>query len=55
LRHSAKGLDLPDYEAAFKLLRERHPSWHVYSGTVGNIRITASNLDKAENDEAEGE
>src|SRR5262249_23538983 len=30
LRYSAKGLNYPDYEAALKLLLERHPSWqHV--------------------------
>lgn len=27
LRFSAKGLDLPDYEAALELLIKRHPSW----------------------------
>lgn len=29
LRFSAKGLDLPDYEAALELLIERHPSWEI--------------------------
>lgn len=29
VRYSAKGLDLPDYDAAVKLLSDRHPSWQV--------------------------
>lgn len=33
MQYSAKGLDLPDYEAAIKLLLERHPTW-LFS--VGN-------------------
>lgn len=32
VRYSAKGLDVPDYEAASKLLIERHPGWKIYEG-----------------------
>ena len=29
LRYSAKGLDLPDYDAALEMLIQRHPSWQI--------------------------
>ncbi len=29
LRYSAKGLDLPDYDAALEMLIQRHPSWEI--------------------------
>jgi hypothetical protein len=29
LRYSAKGLDMPDYDAALALLLQRHPSWQI--------------------------
>ena len=29
VRYSAKGIDLPDYDAAIELLKKRHPSWMV--------------------------
>lgn len=32
VRYSAKGLDVPDYEAAAKLLMQRHPSWQCATG-----------------------
>lgn len=38
IRYSAKGLDLPDFDAAIALLKERHPSWTVFTSqfpTVG--------------------
>lgn len=27
--YSAKGLNIPDYEAAVELMKKRHPSWQV--------------------------
>jgi hypothetical protein len=53
LRHSAQGLDMPDHEAAFKLLKKQHPSWHIYRGMVGTIQVNVSNLSAADNDVAE--
>jgi len=50
LRHTAKGLDLPDHEAAVKLLLERHPSWSVVEGKIENIPV---NLAVADQDVAE--
>lgn len=40
--YSAKGLTIPDYEAAAKLLQQRHPSWEV----VG-LELTSIGLDLA--------
>ncbi|MGB7341111.1 MAG: hypothetical protein WBC91_19600 [Phototrophicaceae bacterium] len=50
LRHTAKGLDLPDHEAALELLLERHPSWQVIEGQVVNVPVQ---LAVADNDEPE--
>ena len=32
VRYTAKGLDVPDYEAAGKLLAQRHPKWQCFIG-----------------------
>lgn len=29
VRYTAKGLDIPDFDAALVMLKERHPSWTV--------------------------
>ncbi len=29
VRYTAKGLDLPDHDAALKRLKERHPTWSL--------------------------
>lgn len=29
VRYTAKGLDLPDYDAALVSITQRHPDWHV--------------------------
>jgi hypothetical protein len=50
LRHKAKGLDLPDHEAAVKLLLDRHPSWMVIEGKVETVAV---NLALADQDVAE--
>lgn len=47
VRYSAKGLDLPDFEAAGKLLLQRHPSWQCIAGPVPDITYSSSS---AEND-----
>lgn len=47
IRYTAKGLDIPDYQAAVKLLLERHPSWQVFIGEdVGSIGYGAELADK---------
>lgn len=38
VRYSAKGLDVPDYEAAIKLLTERHPSWKVIPSKLPKLK-----------------
>lgn len=49
--YSAKGLTLPDYEAAVKLLQKRHPSWQIIDYEFVPIGL---DLSKADNDVAEG-
>lgn len=39
VRYTAKGLDLPDYDEAIKLLLKRHPSWKVYQTIPVSIPI----------------
>lgn len=45
--YSAKGLNIPDYDAAVKLLKERHPNWEVRGGAFTAIKV---NLAKAGDD-----
>lgn len=47
VRYTAKGLDLPDYEEAVKMLIQRHPSWTAFESRINNIAVT---LAKAETD-----
>jgi len=38
LRHTAAGLDLPDYDAAIAWMLERHPDWMVVrTNTFANL------------------
>jgi hypothetical protein len=50
VRYTAKGLDLPDHDAALKRLKERHPNWNLIFSTCITIPI---DLSKADNDIAE--
>jgi hypothetical protein len=50
VRYTAKGLDLPDHEAAARLLHQRHPSWIIVESTVHPIGV---NLALAEQDNPE--
>lgn len=50
VRYTAKGLDLPDHDAALKRLKERHPSWNLIFSRCHTIPI---DLSKADNDIAE--
>ena len=47
LRYTAKGLDLPDHDAALQLLRERHPSWEIVPGICQPVTV---DLTKADDD-----
>lgn len=47
LRHSAKGIDIPDVQAAIKLLLERHPDWQVVPYfEVRSIAYNPENVEK---------
>lgn len=48
LRHTAKGLDLPDHDEALKLMFERHPSWQIIEGQVQPINVALQLADKDE-------
>lgn len=50
VRYTAKGLDLPNYDEAVKLLLKRHPSWKV----IHSIPVTVPiDLNVADDDEPE--
>lgn len=46
VRYTAKGLDLPDNEAAAKLLLDRHPSWTLVESMPHTINIDLSKADE---------
>jgi hypothetical protein len=46
VRYTAKGLDLPDHEAAITLLKERHPSWTIIQTMVQTIAIDLASVEK---------
>lgn len=48
LRHTAKGLDLPDHDAAIALMLERHPSWQLIEGRVGQAPVAMGLADQDE-------
>lgn len=52
VRYTAKGLDLPDHDAAVDLLQKRHPSWHIIKSTVSTVSV---NLNLAEQDVPENQ
>lgn len=39
VQNTAKGLELPDYDAAVKLMLERHPSWQVIDSQMVSAAI----------------
>ena len=45
IRYTAKGLDLPDHEAALQKLLERHPSWQLIQSIVPSIPINLALAD----------
>lgn len=52
LRYTAKGLDLPDQEAALDLMQQRHPSWQFIRSNVQTVPV---DLTKADGDKPENE
>ena len=50
VRYTARGLDLPDHEAATKLMLKRHPSWKLINSKPITIPV---DLSVADNDEPE--
>jgi hypothetical protein len=50
VRYTAKGLDLPDHDAAAELIGQRHPSWQILKTPAIGIAV---NLALAEKDEPE--
>lgn len=51
LRYSAKGLDVPDYEAALKLMLKRHPSWQVIKARGHGVEYIKDLADSDKADE----
>jgi hypothetical protein len=50
LRYTAKGLDLPDYQSALKMLKQRHPSWTIIESQIDNaiVNLAIADTDKPE-------
>lgn len=46
VRYTAKGLDLPDHDAALNRLKERHPKWVVIRSLCYPVGIDLSKADK---------
>jgi hypothetical protein len=46
VRYTAKGLDLPDHEAAAHLLHQRHPSWTIIESAVQSIGVKLALADQ---------
>lgn len=51
VRYTAKGIDLPDHDAAIRMMKERHPSWLFIESDVLDIHV---NLKLADEDVPEG-
>jgi hypothetical protein len=51
VRYTAKGLDLPDHEAAAHLLHQRHPSWTIVESQViaTGVNLALADQDTPEN------
>lgn len=45
LRYTARGLDVPDQEAALKMMLERHPSWNFQPRTFQDVWYTPDTAD----------
>ena len=46
VRYTAKGLDLPDHDAAVQLLVKRHPKWQVVATGVQTVAVDLNQADK---------
>jgi len=51
VRNTAKGLEMPDYDAAIQLMLERHPSWEIIDSPVlpASVNLTLADEDRPEN------
>jgi hypothetical protein len=48
VRYTAKGIDLPDYDAAVEMMLKRHPSWKAVKSQVHSIGVNLAYADKDE-------
>lgn len=47
VRYTAKGIDLPDHDAAAEMLKERHPSWFVFrQDHLPTVNVTLANAEE---------
>lgn len=46
VRYTAKGLDLPDHDAALQMFQERHPSWTVINSSVQPVQVNLAVADQ---------
>jgi len=46
VRYTARGLDLPDHDAALKMFQERHPSWTIINSTVQAVQVNLALADQ---------
>ncbi len=45
VRYSAKGYDVPDYDAAIKRMIDKHPSWQVLREPIVTIKYDPTKAD----------
>lgn len=46
VRYTAKGLDLPDHDAALEMFKQRHPSWTILNSRVISVNVNLSIADQ---------
>lgn len=50
VRMNPKQLHVPDYDAALKMMSERHLSWQIFQGKVANIHYDRRNINRTKDE-----
>lgn len=45
IRYTAKGYDVPDYDAALASIAQRHPDWHIAPHPIVTIQYNPAKAD----------
>jgi len=46
VRYSAKGYDVPDYEAAIARMLAKHPTWKIFTESIATIQYDPAKADE---------